>query len=358
MQHTHEVQEHLGKLLGEITNTETGYREYALSGGEGFLQAARANGSLVEQEEKNLLALTADNLDQERHLATLAPLVEEIVRDGDTLVHLRQASGPYAAVEAVRQGEGERVRNDVHAVARDMEEEEQRLLVQRNAEAARRFEQTKAAIIVGSVLGLLIAVMAGWVAQRDYAARGRAEVKYLALLEAAPDAMVVVNQGGRIELLNLQAEKQFGYRPDELLEQEVTNIIPEGFAERLLADGTRSVAEALGQQIGTGIELIGRRKHGSVFPIEIMLSPLDSADGILVTAAIRRNEKSSGGHTPIIALTASTTMGDREKCLSSGMDGYLAKPVRQLELEELLESYLVRRMEEALAPLVGPRPSK
>ena len=113
------------------------------------------------------------------------------------------------------------------------------------------------------------------------------EAKYRGLLEAAPDGMVVVNQGGEIVLLNAQAEKQFGYRRDELLGQKVTNIIPKGFAERLIADGTRTAAEALAQQIGTGIELYGRRKDGSEFPIEIMLSPLESAEGILVTAAIR-----------------------------------------------------------------------
>ena len=113
------------------------------------------------------------------------------------------------------------------------------------------------------------------------------EDKYHGLLEAAPDAMVVVNQDGEIVLLNLQAEKQFGYRRDELLGQKVTNIIPKGFAERLIADGKRTAAEALAQQIGTGIELIARRKDGSEFPIEIMLSPLESAEGILVTAAIR-----------------------------------------------------------------------
>jgi len=97
----------------------------------------------------------------------------------------------------------------------------------------------------------------------------------------------VVNQGGEIVLLNVQAEKQFGYRRDELVGQKVKNIIPKGFAERLIADGTRSAAEALAQQIGTGIELIARRKDGSEFPIEIMLSPLESAEGTLVTAAIR-----------------------------------------------------------------------
>jgi PAS domain S-box-containing protein len=113
------------------------------------------------------------------------------------------------------------------------------------------------------------------------------EAKYRGLLEAAPDAMVVVNQGGEIVLVNVQAEKQFGYRRDELIGQKVKNIIPEGFAERLIADATRSVADALAQQIGMGIELSGRRKDGSRFPIEIMLSPLESTGGILVTAAIR-----------------------------------------------------------------------
>jgi PAS domain S-box-containing protein len=99
--------------------------------------------------------------------------------------------------------------------------------------------------------------------------------------------MVVVNQAGVIVLVNVQAEKQFGYRRDELLGQRVTNIIPEGFAERLVTDASRSKADALAQEIGTGLELLGRRKDGETFPIEIMLSPLASADGVLVTAAIR-----------------------------------------------------------------------
>ncbi|MGC0774403.1 MAG: PAS domain S-box protein [Candidatus Acidiferrum sp.] len=125
------------------------------------------------------------------------------------------------------------------------------------------------------------------VIRRDLTESKESEARYRGLLEAAPDAMVVVNQGGEIVLLNVQAEKQFGYRRDELVGQKVTNIIPEGFAERLIADGTRTAAEALAQQIGTGIELIARRKNGSEFPIEIMLSPLESAEGTLVTAAIR-----------------------------------------------------------------------
>src|SRR3984893_3335082 len=122
---------------------------------------------------------------------------------------------------------------------------------------------------------------------RDLSESKESGAKYRGLLEAAPDAMVVVNQGGEIVLLNLQAENQFGYHRDELVGQHVKNIIPEGFAERLLADGLRSVEDALAQQIGTGIELTGRRKNGSDFPSEISLGPLESTEGILVTAAIR-----------------------------------------------------------------------
>src|SRR3984893_10712388 len=169
--------------------------------------------------------------------------------------------------------------------------------------------QARIALLGVAVLGLLIAAAAGWSVQLDCSGRGVAEqalrdsderhrllvdgesrvseARYRGLLEAAPDAMVVVDEGGKIVLLNLQAKKQFGYRRDELVGQQMQNIIPQGFAERLIADGTRSTADALAQQIGTGIELRGRRKDGGEFPIEIMLSPLSSAEGILVTAAIR-----------------------------------------------------------------------
>ena len=123
------------------------------------------------------------------------------------------------------------------------------------------------------------------------------EARYRGLLEAAPDAMVVVNQAGEIVLLNLQAEKQFGYHRDELVGQKVKNIIPKGFAERLISDSLRTAEDALAQQIGTGIELVGRRKDGSEFPIEIMLSPLEGADGILVTAAIRDITERGGVRT-------------------------------------------------------------
>jgi PAS domain S-box-containing protein len=122
---------------------------------------------------------------------------------------------------------------------------------------------------------------------RDLSESTESDLKYRGLLELAPDAVVVVDQRGNIVLLNVRAEKTFGYRRDELVGRQVKDIVPEGFGERIIADGTRSAAGALAQQIGTGIELVARRKDRSEFSIEIMFSHLETAEGVLVTAAIR-----------------------------------------------------------------------
>jgi PAS domain S-box-containing protein len=129
-----------------------------------------------------------------------------------------------------------------------------------------------------------------WAVRLWSAVCGRQELdarRYRALLEAAPDAMVVVDQRGEIVLLNVQAETQFGYSPNELVGQQVSRIIPEGFEERLSVDEARAAAGALAQRMGTGLDLIGRRRDGSEFPLEIMLSALETSEGVLVTAAIR-----------------------------------------------------------------------
>jgi PAS domain S-box-containing protein len=97
--------------------------------------------------------------------------------------------------------------------------------------------------------------------------------RYRRLLDAVPDALVVIAETGEIVLANNLAETQFGYGRNELLGQSVANIIPRGLVPV--------------QQIGFGLELSGRRKEGSEFPIEIMLSLLDSSKGLLMTVVVR-----------------------------------------------------------------------
>jgi PAS domain S-box-containing protein len=413
VRHTQEVIENLQNLRLEMQRVESSSLGFVLTGNENAQRNNQDAVSRVEQIETNLRNLTVDNPTQQRSITTVVRLADQRIQFAQSVINLRRSEGEEAAAGSVRASDGERMTSEFKEAVRQMEQEEQRLLTLRDADAKRHVTQTKVVLILGTVLGLLVAAGAGLAVQRDHSARESAEealregeerfrnlannmpqlawmadekggifwyndrwfeytgstlkemsgwgwrkalhpdhvqrvvdkitycfqtgqdwedtfplrgkdrtyrlflskavpirspqgkvlrwfgtntdiseskesgAKYRGLLEAAPDAMVVVNQSGEIVLLNVQAEKQFGYRRDELVGQPVKNIIPRGFAERLVADGTRSAAEALAQQIGTGIELIARRKNGSEFPIEIMLSPLESAEGILVTAAIR-----------------------------------------------------------------------
>jgi PAS domain S-box-containing protein len=79
------------------------------------------------------------------------------------------------------------------------------------------------------------------------------------------------------------------------------------------------------------------------FDLVLMDVQMPEMDGFEATAAIREKEKHNGVHIPIIALTAHAMKGDRERCLAAGMDGYLSKPIRSQELDEILETYLARR---------------
>jgi PAS domain S-box-containing protein len=415
VRHTHEVLENLQYSLGAMQSIESSYRGFALTGEESYLESYRAGIRSEEQGEVTVRNLTIDNPKQQILIPTLEKLAAQKIQFGERVIGLRRTTGLEAAANAIRSGDDEQIMGEFQGVVRQMQDQELQLLIRRDADVKRRLGQTKTVVILGTVLGLVIAVAAGWSVQgensrrglaeealrdseekyrllldgvqdyaifmldqqgrvaswnagaerikgyradeilgqdfsrfylqndidqgkpeaelqiaaasgrcqvehwrvrkdgsrfwanvvitavrnssgnllgfseisRDISERKETEAKYRGLLEAAPDAMVVVNQDGEIVLLNLQAEKQFGYRRDELVGQKVKDIIPEGFAERLIADGTRSALEAPAQQMRAGIELYGLRKDGSDFPIEIMLSPLESSGGILVTAAIR-----------------------------------------------------------------------
>jgi PAS domain S-box-containing protein len=124
-------------------------------------------------------------------------------------------------------------------------------------------------------------------AVRDITDRKRAEEKFRGLLESAPDAMVVVDQLGFIQVVNSQTEKLFGYDRAQLVGQPVEVLVPKRFRRRHARHRDGYYDEHPVRPMGIGLDLFGLRKNGTEFPVEISLSPLETEEGLLVSAAIR-----------------------------------------------------------------------
>jgi two-component system sensor histidine kinase/response regulator len=117
------------------------------------------------------------------------------------------------------------------------------------------------------------------------------------------------------------------------------NLVNQRLAVRLLEKRGHRVAVA-----ATGLEALLALEKES-FDLVLMDVQMPVMDGLEATAAIREKEKATGSRQAVVALTAHAMKGDREKCLAVGMDGYLTKPIRPQELDQLLEIYVTRRME-------------
>jgi protein-histidine pros-kinase len=119
---------------------------------------------------------------------------------------------------------------------------------------------------------------------QEIAERVRAEAKFRDLMESAPDAMIIVNEWGEIELVNTQSELIFGYKREELLGQAGEILLPERF-RRIYGSNAGFFKQP--ESVSASLELYARRKDGTEFPVEVSLSPIKTEEGVFVLGAIR-----------------------------------------------------------------------
>ncbi|MGW3814557.1 SpoIIE family protein phosphatase [Streptomyces sp. NPDC005046] len=165
--------------------------------------------------------------------------------------------------------------------------------------------------------GLLVSA-----AVRDVSDRKAAEERFRGLLEAAPDAMVIVDDTGVIRLVNAQTEALFGYQREELLGHPVELLVPGRFRahHHRHRDGYADNRQV--RPMGAELELHGLRKDGTEFPVEISLSPLETADGLLVSAAVRDVSDRKRAEARINEL-AGLVESSQDAILAKTLDGHI-----------------------------------
>ncbi len=177
--------------------------------------------------------------------------------------------------------------NDAQSVMKEMQNEELRLFGQRNETADSSAPQSNLFILLGSFAAFVLLGAAVVALRFDIAERRRSEAEFRGLLESAPDAMVIVDQAGRIALINAPAEKVFGYERQEMLGQRVEMLMPERFREQHAGNRSGYFQAPLTRSMGSSLELYALRKDGTEFSVQISLSPLETGGQTLVCSAIR-----------------------------------------------------------------------
>ena len=120
----------------------------------------------------------------------------------------------------------------------------------------------------------------------DIAERKRAEEKFRLVLDAAPNAMIMVDSAGVISFANAPAATVFGYSLSELIGRAIETLIPERFRDRHVGDRKGFLSEPSSRAMGAGRDLFGRRKDGSEFPVEVGLSPIHTTEGLFILASV------------------------------------------------------------------------
>jgi len=276
-----------------IQEAERGQRGFLITGDNAYLDTYRIGAQNVSESLAKLKRLTA-NPEQQRRWPVLEQLSNIKLDLLKRAIDARQNEGFEAARQIIETNAGADAMRAIGQIIDAAAATENDQLISRE-ELGDEAEQKTAivSILAGIVLLIIVGMGALLVStsfrrlSRSETALGESEDRFRGLLESAPDAMVVSNQDGTIIIVNVQTEKLFGYPREELLGKPIEVLVPTGLRDRHVRHRSACAVDAGARAMGAGLELFGKHKDGTEFPVEISLSPRQAPEGVLISSAIR-----------------------------------------------------------------------
>jgi diguanylate cyclase (GGDEF)-like protein/PAS domain S-box-containing protein len=294
VRHTHEVLEHLQALLSAVENIESSNRTFAITGNQLAIEDYQAAIRRSRLEESILRNLTLDNPKQQSRFPTLERLAEQKIQYAQIVIGLRRTMGMATAANFIRDEKDQRMMDDYRAVILAMQDEETRLLLLRNADAKRRLGQTKSVLILGTLLGLLIAAAASKSVQRDSSRRGIAEEALFVEKERAQvtlncigDAVICTDISGNVTFLNVVAERMTGWSRKEAAGRPMAEVfrIVDGATRKPVRDPMKMAIEQ-NEIVGLTVNCALISRDGSEYAIEDSAAPIHDRSGCVTGAVI------------------------------------------------------------------------
>jgi len=286
VRHTHRVLETLQDLLLSADDLDSSAREYGLTGQNSYLQLYKASRQSVERDQATLRQLTADNPDQQPHLAGLEWLTSQKFLRAEAIIRIRGSDDFYSITEAGKDVAEVALDDQFQRSVHDVRSEELRLLVLRDADAKRSLGLARALLIFATCMGLLIAALAGWNQYREAvrqnlatAALHLSEEKYRSLLNGIEHyAVFQLDTAGTIVSWNAGAQRMHGYSAEEIVGQNFSLLFPAEDVQRGWPQEILRLAET-GERFQAEIPRL--RQDGSIFIGEVAVTALRDSSGKL-----------------------------------------------------------------------------
>ena len=318
--HTRQVLNALSTLLADLAEAESSQRGYRISGLDSYRQNYADAARQAQAELSHLRELTRDNPAQQRNLDALEPLVTERLRLLQDRLQSRPERGVDFGQAAAASSHGKNIQDSLRVLVSNMENEENRLLGERDARASLSSLVTRITVVAagGLALGLLVAavffVRRGFARSRSAEADLRSardtleehvrertselvrsgaalragEERLARIIDSAMDAIVTVDEAQRITLFNPAAERMFGCPASDAIGTPLERFLPARFrtahVDHMRAFGQNAVTR---RTMGGFSPLRGLRTNGEEFPIEASISQVDVAGRKLFTAIVR-----------------------------------------------------------------------